>query len=300
MDFRIATLNDLQKLKVMYCAIVKNMYANNLKIWDDVYPVDFLENDIINEQLYVLVDENEVVAAFALCDKALGSDCVQWANPKGKALYLDRLGVNVSYTGKGIASKMIDEAKTVARQKGCEYLRLFVVDENMPAVSFYEKNNFRKANGVYDEVIDDDLTLHEYGYEAMLFVEGEPHSFDDLKHIVHTLRDKERGCSWDNVQTHESLKKCLIDETNEVISAIDNKDDKNLCEELGDVMLNIMLQAKIAEQRGAFSFQDVIQTLADKMIRRHPHVFGDEPRPENAEDALLLWRKIKEIEKKQL
>lgn len=128
-------------------------------------------------------------------------------------------------------------------------------------------------------------------------IEGEKHNIEELREVIHVLRDKEEGCSWDSVQTHETLKKCLADECEEVFEAVDKKDDENLCEELGDVMLQVLLNAEIASERGAFDLDDVIQMLTDKLIRRHPHVFGDEPRPDNPDDALALWKKVKEKEK---
>lgn len=131
------------------------------------------------------------------------------------------------------------------------------------------------------------------------FKEGEPHTIEELVEIVHCLRDKEYGCSWDSTQTHESMEKCLRDEIEEVFQAIANKDDENLCEELGDVFLQVLLHSEIASERNAFDFNDVINMLSDKLIRRHPHVFGDEARPENPEDALALWKKVKQIEKER-
>lgn len=132
------------------------------------------------------------------------------------------------------------------------------------------------------------------------YIEGQPHSISELCEIVKALRDKEYGCSWDSVQTHESMKKCLTDECQEVLDAIDNKDDVNLCEELGDILLQVLLNAEIASERGAFNFDDVINGLTDKLIRRHPHVFGDEKRPDNPEEALAMWKRIKAKEKEKL
>lgn len=129
------------------------------------------------------------------------------------------------------------------------------------------------------------------------YYEGEKHTFDELLEIIHCLRDPKEGCSWDSVQTHETLKKCLKDECEEVFEAVDNKDDENLCEELGDVMLQVLLNAEIAKERGAFSMDDVIDGLTDKLIRRHPHVFGDVKRPENPDEALKLWQDVKKKEK---
>lgn len=82
-----------------------------------------------------------------------------------KAMYIDRLGVNVKYMKMGIGSLMIAKAKEITRTLGAEYLRLFVVDINEPAIELYHKNNFVKVNGVYDEVFDDGFVLHEFGYE---------------------------------------------------------------------------------------------------------------------------------------
>ncbi|MBE5963261.1 MAG: MazG family protein [Lachnospiraceae bacterium] len=119
----------------------------------------------------------------------------------------------------------------------------------------------------------------------------------ELQEIIHILRSPE-GCPWDREQTLDSLKKCLTDETEEVLEAIDKKDHKNLCEELGDVLLQVLLQSEIAREEGWFSFEDVVQVLSDKMIRRHPHVFGDMDMLESADDTLDIWKQIKEQEKR--
>ena len=126
--------------------------------------------------------------------------------------------------------------------------------------------------------------------------EYELHTFEELLEIVADLRGPE-GCEWDKAQTHETMKKCLVDESEEVLQAIDKQDDENLCEELGDVLLQVLMNAQIASERGAFSIQDVIQGIADKLIRRHPHVFGDVEKPTNPEDALALWKQVKQQER---
>lgn len=133
-------------------------------------------------------------------------------------------------------------------------------------------------------------------HNGKVFVEGENHDINELLEIIEVLRS-ENGCEWDRAQTHESLKKCLIDESQEVLSAIDNKDDENLCEELGDLLLQVLMNTEIAKERGAFDFSKVVQGLSDKLIRRHPHVFGDEVRPSTPEESLKLWRKVKQKEK---
>ncbi len=133
-------------------------------------------------------------------------------------------------------------------------------------------------------------------HNGKIFIEGQKHNIDELLQVVEILRG-ENGCEWDRAQTHETLKRCLRDESQEVIDAIDNKDDDNLCEELGDLLLQVLMNAQVAKERGAFDFSKVIQGLTDKLIRRHPHVFGDEDRPSTPEESLKLWKKVKEIEK---
>ncbi len=123
----------------------------------------------------------------------------------------------------------------------------------------------------------------------------EKYSLADLLEIVAKLRSED-GCPWDREQTHESLKPCLIEESGEVIEAIDNKDEENLIEELGDVLLQVLMHSQIASEEGRFTFEDVVQGVSEKMIRRHPHVFGDK-KAENAEEALKNWKQAKALEK---
>lgn len=125
---------------------------------------------------------------------------------------------------------------------------------------------------------------------------GEKYDFSDLTEIINILRSP-GGCPWDIKQTHESLKECLVEESGEVISAIDSHDNENLCEELGDLLLQVVMHAQIAAEEGRFTIDDVIQGVSEKMIRRHPHVFGDVSVTDDRE-SLDLWKQIKEQEKK--
>lgn len=120
-------------------------------------------------------------------------------------------------------------------------------------------------------------------------------SFSKLRDIIAVLRGP-NGCPWDKEQTHESLKKYLIEETFEVIEAIDSGDIDHLIEELGDVLLQVMLHAQIGEDEGYFAIEDVIEVLSEKMIRRHPHVFGD-VQAEDSKEVLRNWQEIKKQEK---
>lgn len=166
MDLRLANINDLPKLKAVYGKIINNMERNNISIWDEIYPCQFFSDDIENNRLYLLIeDQDDIVAAFALCESNPGESYVKWKNATDKALYIDRVGVNVDYSRRGIGSIMLKHAITLTKQKHAKYLRLFVVDINKPAINLYLKNGFSQVDGIYEERIDEDLILREYGFE---------------------------------------------------------------------------------------------------------------------------------------
>lgn len=118
---------------------------------------------------------------------------------------------------------------------------------------------------------------------------------DDLVTIVEILRAP-GGCPWDREQTHKSLRNGLIEETYEVVEAIDNEDPKLLREELGDVLLQLVMHAELAREDGQFTFDDVANDICRKMILRHPHVFG-EVKADTVEAVLSNWEAIKSEEK---
>lgn len=125
------------------------------------------------------------------------------------------------------------------------------------------------------------------------------YTFDDFQKIIQKLRS-ENGCPWDREQTHESLRPCMIEEAYELISSIriyqETGSPENLREELGDVLLQVAMHSEIAEEEGLFTMEDVIQDVAEKMIRRHPHVFG-QVQVENSNEVLRNWEEIKRGEK---
>jgi tetrapyrrole methylase family protein/MazG family protein len=121
------------------------------------------------------------------------------------------------------------------------------------------------------------------------------YTFEQLVAIMRTLRAP-GGCPWDAEQTHESLTRYLLEETYEVIEAIDEKSPQHLREELGDLLLQPVFHAAIAEESGDFTINDVIATLCDKLIRRHPHVFGD-VEIKDSDAQVENWEKIKKLEK---
>ncbi len=113
--------------------------------------------------------------------------------------------------------------------------------------------------------------------------------------IVSTLRGPD-GCPWDKEQTHESLKKYLIEEAHEFLAAVDEQDDFGMVEELGDVLLQVFLHAQIGEDEGYFNLEEILASISEKMIRRHPHVFG-EVSVNSADDVVKNWESIKKQEK---
>ncbi|MDH4187443.1 MAG: MazG family protein, partial [Nitrospira sp.] len=122
--------------------------------------------------------------------------------------------------------------------------------------------------------------------------------FTKLVEIMATLR-AEGGCPWDRKQTHESLKPYLLEETYEVLETIDQGDRAKLREELGDVLLQVVFHSQIAAEAGTFTIEDVLDTLAEKLIRRHPHVFGTSDQVgslANGEQVVTQWEHIKRAE----
>ena len=118
---------------------------------------------------------------------------------------------------------------------------------------------------------------------------------EPLESVLATLRAP-GGCPWDILQTHSSLRRYLLEEVYETLEAIDDEDAEGLCEELGDVLLQVVFHARVAEECGEFTMQDVIDTVVEKMIRRHPHVFGN-IQVEDAAEVVLNWEAIKGREK---
>lgn len=122
------------------------------------------------------------------------------------------------------------------------------------------------------------------------------HSIQDFIKLIAQLRHPEKGCPWDLKQNYESMIPCLIEETYEVIDAIQKKDITNLREELGDLLLQVVFFSQLASEEQHFNFDDVLNDVAEKIIRRHPHVFAD-AKAENEEEALARWNSIKALEK---
>ena len=124
------------------------------------------------------------------------------------------------------------------------------------------------------------------------------HKFGELLDVMAQLRGA-NGCPWDKEQTHRSLKPCLLEETYELLDALDDGDPNKLREELGDVLLQIVFHSQIASEEGRFTVKEVISQLTDKLVRRHPYVFAGEPLPEDTAAVLKQRLQIKANEKKE-
>ncbi|TCN17664.1 nucleoside triphosphate pyrophosphohydrolase [Mesobacillus foraminis] len=157
-------------------------------------------------------------------------------------------------------------------------------EERLQRVPLYELDRVTEVNNltsVYVPPVKDEELLYR--------------EFASFRRIIAELRGP-NGCPWDKKQTHASLKKYLIEEAYELIEAINNEDIDHMVEELGDVLLQVMLHAQIGEDDGYFTIEDVIEGISEKMVRRHPHVFGDIV-AEDEEEVLKNWQEIKEKEK---
>jgi tetrapyrrole methylase family protein / MazG family protein len=119
--------------------------------------------------------------------------------------------------------------------------------------------------------------------------------FDALLHVAEKLLGP-NGCAWDLKQTFQSLQPYVLEEAHEVIEAVDLDDDQKIVEELGDLLYNIVFYAKLGEKTGRFTMQQIVSTIKEKLIRRHPHIFGD-VKVENVDDIVSNWEKIKKQEK---
>lgn len=122
-------------------------------------------------------------------------------------------------------------------------------------------------------------------------------NLEELIDVIRVLRS-ENGCPWDREQTHTSLRPNMIEEAYEAVDAIDEKNSAHLREELGDVLLQVLLHSQIASEAGDFNIEDVAKELKDKLIHRHPHVFGN-TKVNSADDVVVNWDKLKQEEKKE-
>lgn len=160
------------------------------------------------------------------------------------------------------------------------------IDEKVYELPLYELDHLNVMSNLltlYVPKVEEDISLNHKDIHYMTSI------FDTLV--------SENGCPWDKVQTHQSIEKNLIEETYEVIEAIEKEDDNAIIEELGDILLQVALHSAIANKDGYFNFYDVLKSLNDKVVRRHPHVFG-EAEVNDMNDLSKVWKEAKVAEGK--
>lgn len=163
-------------------------------------------------------------------------------------------------------------------------LEIYLIGDDILSLQLYEldmQEDYDHKTSVYIPALSKDKTTI--------------YDFKHLEEVVALLRSPE-GCPWDREQTHDSLKTCLIEETYEVLDAIDREDVDNLIEELGDLMLQVVFHSQIAKEHGQFDINHVITGICEKMIHRHPHIFGG-IEVSSSEEVLENWEAIKKQEK---
>jgi tetrapyrrole methylase family protein / MazG family protein len=153
--------------------------------------------------------------------------------------------------------------------------------KSFPIYQLDRQDDFTDLTSVYVPPIREEKCLYD--------------RFDVLKEVIAKLRSPE-GCPWDRQQTHESLRPYLIEEAYEFLEAVANQDGQAMADELGDVLLQVMLHSQIASEEGIFTISEVIAKLTEKMIRRHPHIFGNE-KAETVEEVKQNWEEIKKRER---
>lgn len=158
-------------------------------------------------------------------------------------------------------------------------------------------NNFNES--IYNNSYDNELNARKYAKPDNDYFINLLDSFRELVLIIKILRSP-NGCPWDKQQTNKTLKNFLLDEANEVVEAIDVGNMQELCEELGDLLMNILMQAQIAEENSEFTLIDVIRKINSKLIKRHPHVFNKQTSMQlSSEDVINQWQEIKKSEHKE-
>ena len=168
MDIKLASEQDLPEIESFFDDVIADMQQKGITIWDDVYPYIAFPEDIEKQRLYLVRDGKTLLSVFALCEWSDGQDKVEWENGSAKPLYLYRFATNVKYLRKGIGQEVVKKALEISKNLGAEYLRLFVVDANTPAVELYKKMNFSLAKGMFHAEMGEALVLEEYGFEMKL------------------------------------------------------------------------------------------------------------------------------------
>lgn len=210
------------------------------------------------------------------------------------ALTPDTLNLRTNTIVTQVYSQMMaGELKLTLMERYSDEFEVMIVDgarqndAHVTTCALYELDHydsFTNLTSVFIPKVTEDEDLHG--------------DFDFADSVIARLVDDEHGCPWDKVQTHESLKRYLLEETFELFEAIDNEDDWHMIEELGDILLQVLLHANIGRKEGYIDTREIVASLSEKMIRRHPHIFKDAS-AESVDDVKSIWQKEKQSEGKK-
>lgn len=291
---------------------------DTLDSFDDVY--NSIAEDLIKEhELYKdivyavpghpLVAERTVNILLELCEKKNIKveilPAVSFIDAMMESLKIDAIEGLKIIDAFDIKNQIFD--KRIATIITQVYNKFICSDVKLALLEYYKDDTevyFVRAAGVKDQESIRKVLLYEIDRQddidhlTSLFIPRDINNtkdFYDLLEIMDTLRGED-GCPWDLEQSHESLKKYLIEECYEVLEAIDLQDENMIIEELGDVLLQVVFHARIGKEQGYFNITDIIKGICNKMIDRHPHIFGD-VKVKSSEDVLVNWEEIKKKEK---
>jgi tetrapyrrole methylase family protein/MazG family protein len=253
------------------------VYGSNTADWSQVFCSFGI--DLMSGALQIV--PASCLQAFPALPKASRTDLGEGGPPSEALLYLSRpMDVQLSV----IVVNNRDEEGSYA----LEVLRQYYSTGH--AVTIID------AEGLTHSLALGDVIGFQYMYLPPAQPLEVPDSFDTLRYLVARLRGP-GGCPWDREQTHSSLKPFLIEETYEALESLDEKDSQKLCEELGDLLLQILLHSQLAHESGHFTINDVVESISLKLIRRHPHVFG-QVLVTGSQEVLQNWDDIKRNEGK--
>ena len=260
-----------------------------LKTGDVCYLVDgSATEDLSTKEIIKRVKDVKVISGISAKEKCLERLKISTTNCTSLSAYDVLLGEEFSLP---LVVYAIDSVKVASEVK----LKLMNLIGEETTV-YVSSNNFTKKIPLYE--LD---RLKKYDYSTSLYVEKleltkkERFTFKDLLKILEVLRS-ENGCPWDKVQTPSSIEKNLIEETYELLDAIESDDDEKIIEEAGDVLLQVAFYILFGEESGRYNAEDVLSGVCSKLITRHTHVFGQD-KASNGEEALSTWNKNKAIEK---
>lgn len=288
--------------------------------FDEVY--DFISDEIIRE--YEALENKELIYAVPghplVAEKSvelLINKCkarniqselvtaVSFVDAMLEVLNIDPINGLAIIDAFDIKNQIIDKNKNIIITQ--VYNKLIASEVKLHLLDVYGDDvnvTFVRAAGVKGEEIVREIPLYELDrveeidYLTSIFISSQKNTYDSIEYLVNImelLRSPE-GCPWDREQTHQSIKRCVVEEAYELVEAIENDDDDGIIEELGDLLFQVIFHAQMAREDGYFNLRDIIKTICTKMITRHPHVFSD-VKVKNSDEVLSNWDEIKKKEK---